>query len=636
MMNDQRGFDGRQSGSDDLIEIDLNFESMRRFQAEFSPNLSEDGLFIDTGEPLSPGSVVRFRVILPEDFVFLEGTSVVEWTQSAEEAGEHPPGMALRFVTLSPQNQELVGQLVQDHLDAGGTPFDIDFRPVPSDFPTDALEGTPAPVDAPRDEGYRLTVRRTEPKLEAEAFRALAEAVPGAAGSDVPETPETAGEEPEEPRGFEVVSGPVDVSGDEETTAAVDAAVGVGDRTEEAVEEDSEPIWDDVAEAAIDDAPADAVAEVVEDDVGDEQVVEDEVVEVVPDPPKLDWSVWKDDPIEPTGEAGALFAKPSDDRGDAAGATAAASPSAADFLPTPADFDDGPEVIVDVRSEGVPGTAFDVSFPVEGDEPDTTPVLADDRSDTSVTVAPEDDEEQTGPRRRLWPLAIGAVVVLVVIGGFLWPSLQSKIGTETVDQIDDTAAMVADVAGGSVGAPESAEPAGQESGISDAQTEPTIDGAEEASDGGDLTLTEAVAVAQGTAAPAPAPEPEPKPEPEPAAPSVVELPPADAVTGIAVEPSDGGTTITITGNGSLEDGIISMETLASPPRVLVRVRGILTGYRPYTIEAATPEVTTVRSGLHEERRPPELWVVVDLTGPQVEVGGIDIRRDSARFALSRP
>jgi len=32
---------GPNSSGGDLIEIDLNFESMRRFQGEFSPNLSK-------------------------------------------------------------------------------------------------------------------------------------------------------------------------------------------------------------------------------------------------------------------------------------------------------------------------------------------------------------------------------------------------------------------------------------------------------------------------------------------------------------------------------------------------------------------------------------------------------------------
>ncbi len=206
MTDDTSGIGGYSSNEDDLIEIDLNFESMRRFQAEFSPNLSKDGLFIDTGEPLSPGSVVRFRVILPEDFIFLEGTAVVEWVRGAEAVSDGAPGMALRFVTLSPQNQELVEQLVQDHIDAGGAAFDFDVRPAPVDFPTDALEGAPPVVSDTLDEGYRLTVRRSGPSIQVEALQALAEATAEIREDDVQETGNEKTLRREEEHGFAILS----------------------------------------------------------------------------------------------------------------------------------------------------------------------------------------------------------------------------------------------------------------------------------------------------------------------------------------------------------------------------------------------------------------------------------------------
>lgn len=687
MMDDQSGFDGRHSDRDDLIEIDLNFESMRRFQAEFSPNLSEDGLFIDTGEPLSPGSVVRFRVILPEDFVFLEGTSVVEWTQSAEEAGERPPGMALRFVTLSPQNQELVAQLVQDHRDAGGTPFDIDVRPVPTDFPTDALEGAPTPADGPGEEGYRLTVRRTGPNLEAEALQTLSEPLPEESGDHPSGTPEPRGPQPEEPRGFEIVSGPPKEESRDETAPAAGAAAKVESKAQDTAVADIEKATDqavkdvvvgevdrpsreairdvvvgeverpsreavgDVVAGEVDEPPGEAVDDVVAAEVdeppGDDvetadeavtgkapehaaaEVVSEDAAEAAAEPPKLDWSVWKDDPIEPVEVADEPRARESEVEDPVGDEPEQAPPEEPEFLPTPADFDDGSEVLRDVQSEGTGGTAFDVSLPDADDEPDTTPVLPDDGGSNEVTVAPDDDGDRPGRRRRLWPMALGVVVVLVVIGGFLWPSLQSRIGRRTVDRIDDTQSMVADVAGGDVGAPDDADPVERPPEISEAPIESLEDEAGEnaARAGG----------TEGDDVPAASVEPESEVGPEPTAPpEIVELSPADAVTGIVAEPGAGGTVITISGNGSFEDGIISMEKLSSPPRVLVRVRGIVTGFRPYTIEASTPEVTTLRSGLHEERRPPELWVVVDLTGSEVTVGGIDIRRDVAQFTLSRP
>ena len=103
---------------------------------------------------------------------------MVEWIRSAAEAATGPAGMALRFVTMSPQNQELVEQLVQDHIDAGGERLDLDVRPVPSDFPTDALEGAPTTAAEAGDDAYRLTIRGAGPSLDEQALQALAEAVP--------------------------------------------------------------------------------------------------------------------------------------------------------------------------------------------------------------------------------------------------------------------------------------------------------------------------------------------------------------------------------------------------------------------------------------------------------------------------
>jgi len=272
------GFGGHPPDDGDLIEIDLNFESMRRFQAEFSSNLSTDGLFIDTGEPLSPGSVVRFRVILPEAFVFLEGTAVVEWQRRAEAVSDGPPGMALRFVTLSPQNQELVEQLVQDLVDGGGEPFNLDVRPVPSDFPTDALEGAPTKIEREHNEAFRLTVRRTGPGVDAEALRALAEAVPGDDAERLRDGDGIGGAATDEPLDFEIISRSRGASDTFEPESRPDevgsAAESVGDPPElDWSEEDGDDDLPDRREFDVMLAPSefDAGPEVIDDVGGDEE-----------------------------------------------------------------------------------------------------------------------------------------------------------------------------------------------------------------------------------------------------------------------------------------------------------------------------------------------------------------------------
>lgn len=608
MTDDQGPIGGTQSDEGDLIEIDLNFESMRRFQAEFSPNLSRDGLFIDTGEPLSPGSVVRFRVILPEDFVFLEGTSVVEWVRSAEAGNDGPPGMALRFVTLSPQNQELVEQLVQDHVDNDGTPFDLDVRPVPSDFPTDALEGAPIAKEGPADEGYRLTVRRTEPAVPEEALRALAEASPISDEEGDSQVSEQEAGAPEEPHGFEIVSGPVD-----DASAAAEVDELEGEDWAAPVADPPEIDWSsEEADVSGDDDAQSVLAFDAEEPVEETAVVEEERTE---------------DALEATIE------RPLTDE---------------DLLPAPSDFDDGPEVMGEVDDEELGSPAFDVSLPEhDDDEPDTTPVLPDEGRD-DVTVHSDDDEPDTTPvlpdegggdvtvdsdddpapaprRRPLWPYALAVVFIIALAIGFLWPRLSGWLASRSAGVAEEN--QVASMAGsGEMPAPAEAEPV---------QPEPEEETPEETSPaGGEQSGPSGES---GDQIVEPAGDPASEPDPAPASSSSAgELAAASAIASIRVEPGGEGSTIGIRANGTLGEGTVSMESLPSPPRILIRLRGIRDDFKPYVIEAGTTEVDRVRIGLHDERRPPELWVVVDLAGAGFAVQAIDIRGDAAEIKIGRP
>ncbi len=633
MMTDgHTGRGGQASGGDDLVEIDLNFESMRRFQGEFSPNLSKGGIFIDTGEPLNPGSVVRFRVILPEEFVFLEGTGVVEWIRSAEAICDGSPGMALRFVTLSAQNQELVEQLVQDYVDTGGTPFDLDVRPVPADFPTDSLEGAPARSTETLDEGYRLTVRHTGPALQAEALRSLAEAMPEI---DEEEEPEAETETLDVSDGVEpedlVPADPVEAGAGE-----IDAS-----DADEADEAEAVAVADVRGFEIVSIAAAEAVTAIEETNTD---------VEAIGDPPEFDWSAELDassEPEEPPPvEAPAEVAETpahhweapeeiiiaeqeelsfpiEDDDEQAAPAEvtlAAGTGRMPEVLPPPSAFADGPEVIDDVGDGRLGGPAFDVSLPEHDDEPDTTPVLPDEGRD-DVTVTTDGDFDEPPRSRRPWPLALVAVAVLVAGGWFLWPHARDWYASRDSSPPQEQGVVEpAQVVDGDQPRAGSAEvpPASV-----DEEQEPVI-----------ATGSASEAVEIG--------EPEPvieeiveEAEREPA-PVAVRLGSADTVTSIDVDRGPSGTVIEIRANGSVEDGILSMETLASPPRVLVRVRGITSTYRPYTIDAMTPEVSQVRSGLHEERRPSELWIVIDLVEEDVAVAGVSIAGDLAKLVLARP
>ncbi|MEE4271630.1 MAG: PilZ domain-containing protein [Thermoanaerobaculales bacterium] len=585
-MTDENGGAGTSpENQGDLIEIDLNFESMRRFQAEFSPNLSREGIFIDTGEPLEPGSVVRFRVILPEDFIFLEGTAVVEWRRGLDGVVDGVPGMALRFATLSPQNQELVEQLVEDHVDAGGTPFNLDVRPSLGDFPTDALEGASSQVDAAGSDGYRLTIRNAGSDVDEDVIAATASAVSSESdrSDETPESPEDeapgAGEQPS--FGFEIVS--------------------------EAPE------------------PPGAVAS-AEDEVPDRE--EPEPVLAVGDPPDLDWSEGEEDApvVEPPPAGQEPETEPASDPVG---------------LGVPEDFEAGPEIMDAGPEAGVAGEAFDVSLaPGAEDDEEPTPVLPDDGRDDVMVPGDYGDGEPSGSRR-LWPYFLAAAFVLAVAGGFLRPHVAEWLESRGSD--DAAPALEAVVVEPAV---ETEAPSGEapDEAAATPVEEVEAEGGGGASDGVEIVDVGIADVAE----PLPGEQPEAEQERvvelledsggEPAAPAQaeqVELAPAATVESITVAPATAGTVVRIRADGSFAEGAVTVEALSSPPRALLRLRGITSDFKPYAIEAGTSEVEQLRIGLHPERRPPELWVVVDLAGPAISVGEVEVVGSSVELVLGQ-
>jgi len=679
----------------ELIEIDLDFASMRRFQAQFSPNLSKEGLFIDTGEPLSPGSVVRFRVILPEDFVFLEGTAVVEWIRPAEASADGAPGMALRFAALSPQNQELVEQLVQDYVNQGGTPFDLDGRPGSADLPTDAIEGPEVPEAAPptessvepAEESFRVTIRGDSPAPDEIAMQVLGGVGPA---EDAIPGPSAAGPDEAAQQGFDIVGGssPVEDQASDEAIAfdeipsASETAMGDQAPPAEEIPVDDEAIaMDEVGDGSSIDWVDAAVADGgVPDAAGEPDLDQAPPAASFDDPPELELDDEPDEPApavaapEPAvpgqGATASLFASQPDARdavGDVRGARHEAEvvvPEPA-FLSSPPEFDDGPEFLDDVPDVGpVGGTPFDVSLPVPDDGPDTTPVLPDEgRAD--VTIASGDDSTVVrAPRRRvsgrlLGLLALAAVVVAAVL---LWPKVSVWLAER---ELVRSAAIEDEVADDSVPSPAAVEATGVEEG--GGETEPVSEaGGHDDESAGTTAAVEPAEAGQGDAATESAPATEPPPDEaglreaieggsgaaasqdEVGRPTTdeamidtsagagagSELAPATAVTNIRYAIRGAGTGVIIDANGSLEDGAIALWNLPNPPRLVVRIIGITEVYRPYEIEAGTAELQRLRIGHHEERRPPELWIVLDVTDTSIEVVNVAIKGRTAELLLA--
>jgi len=148
--------------ADGLATVDLEFASLRRFREEMAPYLGDRGFFARSERPLPRHTPVRFRFVLPGEFVLAEGTAVVAWNIDPEANPELIPGMALRFVQVGAQSRAVIRELVDFHIATGGDPFDPGpSASGPGEIPTDALEGS---LDEP---GEELAAAPPEPEAPA-------------------------------------------------------------------------------------------------------------------------------------------------------------------------------------------------------------------------------------------------------------------------------------------------------------------------------------------------------------------------------------------------------------------------------------------------------------------------------------
>lgn len=141
--------------------------------------------------------------------------------------------------------------------------------------------------------------------------------------------------------------------------------------------------------------------------------------------------------------------------------------------------------------------------------------------------------------------------------------------------------------------------------------------------------TDASAAPPETAPPPAAPpaEPEPQPLPEvvqrktPPAPAVG--PAVTAVERITFEPSLGGTTVILWGNGAIRPESYKRISVDSPPREVIQIRGIQRSFSPVRIPVGTSEVKQIRVGYHQKAGGNELHIVLDLAGSRTKVARIE-------------
>ncbi len=96
------------------IELKVEYKRLNSFFADYTRNISRDGMFIRTQKPLGIGTEFVFKLQVPQLDQPLELHGRVQWTVKPEQAdGEQEPGMGNGFIYESEAERQRVVAIVE-------------------------------------------------------------------------------------------------------------------------------------------------------------------------------------------------------------------------------------------------------------------------------------------------------------------------------------------------------------------------------------------------------------------------------------------------------------------------------------------------------------------------------------------
>ena len=102
------------SSTEDVITLRIRFksETLERFIERYGGDLGPDEVFVRTRQPLSSGTPIAFDFTLNDSTPLLDGRGVVIWTRTVDESHAGPPGMGIKFTSLSAQSWQTLRKVL--------------------------------------------------------------------------------------------------------------------------------------------------------------------------------------------------------------------------------------------------------------------------------------------------------------------------------------------------------------------------------------------------------------------------------------------------------------------------------------------------------------------------------------------
>jgi type IV pilus assembly protein PilZ len=104
-----------------LVRVLVDFESPDTYLYDYSSNLSEGGIFVETDTPHPIGTTLTLRFTLPGVDRVFEAKGEVKWQNNLGEKGNLPVpdlgrGMGIQFADMEDSDREILQKYVRETL----------------------------------------------------------------------------------------------------------------------------------------------------------------------------------------------------------------------------------------------------------------------------------------------------------------------------------------------------------------------------------------------------------------------------------------------------------------------------------------------------------------------------------------
>ncbi len=146
-----------------IVSLNVRYKSatVDEFIENHAHDVSRGGIYIKTGSPFPPGTLLKFEIRLASDQALITGVGRVVWKRdSVSGTGDRPAGMGVKFIKIDDPSKAVIDKLVNTRADAGRA---YESESETGDAPPAAAAGrTPSPPPAaPPPPGNRAIGKST-------------------------------------------------------------------------------------------------------------------------------------------------------------------------------------------------------------------------------------------------------------------------------------------------------------------------------------------------------------------------------------------------------------------------------------------------------------------------------------------